>query len=86
MKHRFFTKNFISSLILILVVFGLAAGTFLYQIDRYAQSEKEYQLSATAESIAELTGYAVQTGDTINVAVLDASLKNTARQDQMNII
>lgn len=86
MKHSFFTKNFISSLILILVVFGLAAGTFLYQIDRYAQSEKEYQLSATAESIAELTGYAVQTGDTINVAVLDASLKNTARQDQMNII
>lgn len=86
MKHSFFTKNFISSLVLILVAFGLAAGTFLYQIDRYAQNEKEYQLSATAESIAELTGYAVQTGDTINVAVLDASLKNTARQDQMSII
>ena len=86
MKRTFFAKNFISSVILILVVFGLAGGTFFYQIDRYAKSEKVLQLDATAQSIAELTSLAVQTGDTLNVAVLDASLKNTAKQNQMSIL
>ena len=86
MKRTFFAKNFISSVILILVVFGLAGGTFFYQIDRYAKSEKVLQLDATAPSIAELTSLAVQTGDTLNVAVLDASLKNTAKQNQMSIL
>ena len=86
MKRTFFVKNFISSVILILVVFGLAGGTFFYQIDRYAKSEKVLQLDATAQSIAELTSLAVQTGDTLNVAVLDASLKNTAKQNQMSIL
>ena len=46
MKRTFFAKNFISSVILILVVFGLAGGTFFYQIDRYAKSEKVLQLDA----------------------------------------
>lgn len=86
MKRTFFAKNFISSVVLILVVFGLAGGTFFYQIDRYAKSEKVLQLDATAQSIAELTSLAVQTGDTLNVAVLDASLKNTAKQNQMSIL
>lgn len=86
MKRTFFAKNFISSVILILVVFGLAGGVFFYQMDRYAKSEKVLQLDATAQSIAELTSLAVQTGDTLNVAVLDASLKNTAKQNQMSIL
>ena len=86
MKRTFFAKNFISSVVLILVVFGLAGGVFFYQMDRYATSEKVLQLDATAQSIAELTSLAVQTGDTLNVAVLDASLKNTAKQNQMSIL
>lgn len=86
MKRSFFAKNFISSVILILVAFGLAGGAFFYQMDRYSKSEKESQLSATAESISELTSLAVQTGDSLNVAVLDASLRTTAKQNQMSII
>ena len=86
MKRTFFAKNFISSVVLILVVFGLAGGVFFYQMDRYAKSEKVLQLDATAQSIAELTSLAVQTGDTLNVAVLDASLKSTAKQNQMSIL
>ena len=86
MKHSFFTKNFLSSVVLILVAFTLAAGAFFYQIDRYAKEEKEEQLNATAQSIAELTSYAVKTGNTLNIAVLDVSLKSTARQDQMSIL
>ena len=86
MKRTFFAKNFISSVILILVVFGLAGGTFFSQIDRHPKSEHVLPLDATAQSIAELTSLAVQTGDTLNVAVLDASLKNTAKQNQMSIL
>ena len=86
MNQSFFTKNFISSVVLILVAFTLAGGAFFYQMDRYAKEEKEEQLKATAESIAELTGYAVKTGDEVNIAVLDVSLKNTADQDQMSIL
>ena len=86
MNHSFFTKNFLSSVVLILVAFTLAAGAFFYQIDRYAKEEKEEQLKATAASIAELTTYAVKTGDMLNIAVLDVSLKSTANQDQMSIL
>ncbi len=86
MKHSFFTKNFLSSVALILVAFTLAAGAFFYQMDRYAKEEKEEQLNATAQSIAELTSYAVKTGDPVNIAVLDVSLKSTAQQDQMSIL
>lgn len=68
------------------MAFGLAGGAFFYQMDRYSKSEKESQLSATAESISELTSLAVQTGDSLNVAVLDASLRTTAKQNQMSII
>ena len=71
---------------MILVAFTLAAGAFFYQIDRYAKEEKEEQLKATAASIAELTTYAVKTGDMLNIAVLDVSLKSTANQDQMSIL
>ena len=86
MNQSFFTKNFLSSVILILVAFALAGGAFFYQMDRYTKEEKEEQLEATAESIAELTSYAVKTGDTLNIAVLDVSLKTTASQDQMSIL
>lgn len=86
MKRSFFAKNFISSVILILVTFGLAGGAFFYQMDRYSKSEKEAQLTATAQSISELTSLAVQTGDSLNVAILDASLRNTARQNEMSIL
>lgn len=86
MKRSFFAKNFLSSVILILVTFGLAGGAFFYQMDRYTKNEKVYQLNTTAASIAELTTYAVKTGDSIDIAILDTSLKNTAHQDQMSII
>lgn len=85
-RRSFFLKSFLSSVLLVLFSFLTVGGAFFYQLDRYALSEKERQLCSTADSIAELTGYAVLDGSDLNIALLDVSLRNTATRDQMSIL
>lgn len=85
-RKSFFLKMYLSSVLLVLFAFLTAGAAFFYQLDRYALTEKQNLLSARAESIAELTSYAVQDGSDLNIALLDVSLRNAASEDQMTIL
>lgn len=85
-RKSFFRRTYLSSVMLVLFAFLMVGSSFFYQLDRYALSEKERQLRATADSIAELTSCAVLDESDLSIVLLDVSLRNTASEDQMTIL
>ena len=85
-RKSFFRRTYLSSVMLVLFAFLMVGSSFFYQLDRYALSEKEHQLRATADSIAELTSCAVLDESDLSIVLLDVSLRNTASEDQMTIL
>ena len=55
MKHSFFLRNYLTSILLILLALTVAGQVFLVQMRDFASEEKRDSVYATAVSVAELT-------------------------------
>lgn len=84
LKRSFFFRNYISHAILLLFVFAIAGGVFSHQLSSFAYEEKQSQLKATAQTVADQTQFVLENNELY--VIFEPYLARTAQNDQVTII
>ena len=84
MRRSFFFRNYIAHAILILFVFSAAGGVFSRQLSRFAYSEKQSQLKATAQTVADQTGFVLENDEMYTI--YKPYLARTAQSEEVTIL
>src|SRR5574344_926705 len=85
-KRSLFFRNYLAHALLILLALSLSCTAFIYQVNRYALTEKQSQLKSTALSVAEQAAVLNDADSAALQAIFMLGVKQTAKENHMTIL